>query len=85
MVKNQNNRQRIALHILEWHGGQDTGLYALGSSWFTKHEVPFNVVERAVSELIGIIRKDVPFPDTVTTATFKELKDLIAKIKRAVR
>lgn len=85
--KNLNNRQKLADHILQWSSDSKGGinLYALGSNWLTKHEVAPDVVERAIGELEALIRKEVPFPDAITAATIKELKGLIAKIKRSIQ
>lgn len=80
-----SKRQRLALRILDWHGGQDTGLYALGSSWFANHEVPLCVVNRACSELSRIAAKQVPFPETVTEKTITEVETLMTKIMIMVK
>jgi len=83
--KNLNNRQKLANHILEWSSDSRGGinLYVLGSNWLTKHEVPTQVVCNALREINAIIRKEVPFPETVTVATVKELEGLKAKIYKA--
>lgn len=41
----------LALRVLEWHGGQGTPLYAVGSSWFAGRDVSRDLVEQAASEL----------------------------------
>ena len=46
-----NNRQRLALHILEWHRGSETAMYNLGSSWFYNHEISTEVVYNAIREI----------------------------------
>lgn len=80
MSKNLNNRQRLAVHLLEWHGGQDTGLYALGSSWYAGRPVDFHTLSSACLELTKISKKEVPFPDTVSPAVIKEVLGLRRKV-----
>ena len=40
-----------ALRLLDWHGGEETAVYALGSSSFAGHKVPMFVAENALREL----------------------------------
>ena len=80
--KNMNNRQKLANHILEWHGGQGSGLYALGSSWLGNHSVDFRTISRACLELTSVSKKEVPFPVTVSKSDIKEVLDLRMKILR---
>lgn len=41
----------IGAKLLEYHGGQGTDLYAVGSSWNARRKVPRKYVEGAISEL----------------------------------
>src|SRR5262249_29614089 len=41
----------LALSILDWHGGQWSPSYAVGSSWLALREVPLLVAWEAVREL----------------------------------
>lgn len=40
--------------VLQWHGGQSSGLYAVGSSWLAGFRVPGGEVQRAWRELSNI-------------------------------
>ena len=77
-----NKRQRVAEHMLQWHGGMGSGLYALGSHWHGGHEVTRDVVDRAIAEIDSVIRKEVPFPETISAADIRELEGLKKKIMR---
>jgi hypothetical protein len=37
--------------LLQWHGGQGSGVYAVGSTWLAKMPVPSCEVERAIEEM----------------------------------
>lgn len=41
----------LGLKLLDYHGGQGTALYAVGSSWFAGRAVPIDLVEDAAAEL----------------------------------
>lgn len=45
-----------ALKLLDWHGGQGTGAYALGSSSFAGRCVPVKYAEWALDELRDALR-----------------------------
>jgi hypothetical protein len=49
--------KRAGLKLMEWHGGQGSGLYALGSSWFSGKSVPADVLRSAWSELVRLNRQ----------------------------
>jgi hypothetical protein len=77
-----NNRQRLALHLLDWHGGQDSGLYALGSSWLNNHPVESSVIRQACEELTKISEKQVKFPETISKSDIREVLLLKVKVLR---
>lgn len=43
--------KRLALRVLDWHGGQSRPTYAVGSSGFADRCVSKDLVRRAASEL----------------------------------
>jgi len=45
------NLRELGLKLLDYHGGQGTALYAVGSSWFAGRPVPVELVESAAAEL----------------------------------
>lgn len=45
------SENQFALALLDWHGGQGTGLYAVGSSLFAGHWPSFEQMVRAIREL----------------------------------
>ena len=49
--KKANSKKELALKLLEWHGGQASYLYSVGSSWFSEHDVPNESIEGAIFEL----------------------------------
>ncbi len=65
-----------ALKLLDWHGGQWSGAYALGSSSFAGRCVPVKYAERALDELRDALRS----PGRVTW-TKRESLHLINRIK----
>ena len=56
-----NSRKELAYKLLDWHGGQWSPLYSVGSSWSAGKDVPREIVEQAIQELEdniqGIISK----------------------------
>ena len=39
-----NYKRELALKLLDWHGGQGSDLYSVGSSWLANHDVPNDVI-----------------------------------------
>lgn len=77
------DRKQLALKLLDWHGGQWSGLYAVGSSWYTGHEVPMEEVQRADMELEKLINKEVNYPETMTDQDIAELMELRKQLNEA--
>jgi len=50
--------ENIAVRLLEWHGGQDTSTYSLGSSSLAGKAVPARIAVDAVSELRSLSDKE---------------------------
>lgn len=71
-----NNRNALALKLLEWHGGQSSDLYSVGSSWLAGANVPIENVRGAILELGDIINKKVNFPDPITPEIQQEVMSL---------
>lgn len=72
-------QKSLAIHLLEWHGGQGSGLYAVGSCMLSDVERGFDydpkdnkghagesgAVARALRELRNL-KQDAAFPASVT-------------------
>lgn len=43
--------KRLGLRVLDWHGGQFTPTYAVGSSFYAGHSVPEDTLKSAIAEL----------------------------------
>lgn len=43
--------KRLALKLLEWHGGQGSALYAVGSSGYVGRPVSVELIVKAANEL----------------------------------
>lgn len=79
------NRQRLAEHILQFHGGGSSYMYQLGSSWYGNHEVGPAVITGAIKEIDDYIQGNVNFPEAITKADIREIKALKEKIVRAIK
>ena len=86
---NYNNQQGqqakmdIANDLLDWHGGQSSGLYSVGSSWLAGHfDVPEENIKLAILELDDLINKKVNYPDTMTEQDIIELKQLKQRLQQ---
>ena len=51
VIKTASYKKQLALKILDWHGGQWSDLYSVGSSWLAGHDVPSENISGAISEL----------------------------------
>lgn len=49
MVKSPG--EKVALELLDYHGGGGSGIYAVGSTWLAKKPVPAKELVRAIAEL----------------------------------
>ncbi len=47
----------LAIRIMDWHGGQDSPSYAVGSTAFVDKEVPVHLVEETINEFSSVLRK----------------------------
>ena len=79
-----NSKKDLALKLLEWHGGQWSPLYSVGSTWLAGKEVPPNIIEDAIKELEDIVQKKVNYPDTVTEEDILEVKGLQNELKKEI-
>ena len=76
--KKANNKRDLALKLLEWHGGQWSDLYSVGSSWLAEHDVPNEKIVGAIKELEDKARNRVPYPQVGEEfeQNFKEIRQL---------
>lgn len=63
----------LSTTILDWHGGQSSPTYALGSSWYAGHGVTRDVL----SDAIGELEFNSTYPDNEEDAYSDELLELI--------
>ena len=88
MKDRHNNRQRLALHLLDWHGGQGSGLYAVGSTWLVNKPVSKGSLDKARLEIESLISRRVHAPSEVMKEARREnselrtLLSLLAKMER---
>lgn len=81
--------KRLALRLLEWHGGQSSGLYSVGSTLLadcmagrkTNWKTLRPSVERAIYELRGL-RKYANHPECVTEKDEAECNALASRLER---
>ncbi len=83
-ISQQLDSRGLASRILDWHGGQNSPLYALGSSWLAGKAVSDELVDQAILELEDIIQKRVNFPKTVTEQDVQEVKLLQQELKKTL-
>ncbi len=78
-----NNKRELALKLLEWHGGQNSYLYSVGSSWFAGRDVPNENIDGAIDELEDLARNRVPYPQVGEEfeENFKEIRWLQKQLR----
>ena len=78
-------RKELALELLEWHGGQWSPLYSVGSSWFAGKDVPNNIIEDAILELEENIQNIIKEPQAGRhedrDKSIRELRNLQDRLK----
>lgn len=77
-----SQRKQLALKLLDWHGGQWSPLYSVGSSWLAGRDVPSDVIQEAIQELEDIAQKKVNYPETVTEQNISEVRMLQEELKQ---
>jgi hypothetical protein len=83
--KYKNNKKELALKLLEWHGGQWSGLYSVGSMWLAGRELTDNEpIQRAIRELEDIAQKKVNYPETITDENIAEVRNLQNLLKQEI-
>lgn len=90
-------QKKIALSLLDWHGGQFTGLYAVGSCMLANandgrkyvpalhrghSEQPPYALRMAISELRDL-KKDAKHPECVTAKDEQECNALADQLEQA--
>lgn len=87
-----SSQKRLALALLEFHGGQSSGLYAVGSCMLSdsdklrayspdNHHGHAEAIRRAVSELRDM-KKDANFPECVTPRMERDANALADKLEK---
>ncbi len=82
-----NNKKQLALKLLEWHGGQSSDLYSVGSSWLAGRDIPNENIEGAIQELEDLARNRVPYPQVGEEfeENFKEIRQLQQSLRREMQ
>ncbi len=69
----------IGYRVMDWHGGQGTALYALGSSSIAGKRVPQSIVEDAISNLYYLAKKAKKRADKAELRNLGHLLDEVAE------
>ena len=78
----EERKKRLAVKLLEWHGGQSSPLYSVGSTWLVGKELTdSNIINNAIEELEDIVQKRVNYPETITNENIIEIKQLQKELK----
>jgi len=87
IIKSENYKKQLALKLLDWHGGQGSYLYSVGSSWLAMKDVPIENIEGAIKELEDLARNKVPYPQVGEQfeADFKEIRLLQKALREEMR
>jgi len=82
-----NNKKQLAIKLLEWHGGQFSDLYSVGSSWLANRDVPNENIRGAIRELEDLARNRVPYPQVGEEfeENFKEIRQLQQALKEEMQ
>ena len=83
-ISQQSDNRDLASRLLDWHGGQSSPLYALGSSWLAGKAVPDELVDRAIEELEDIAQRKVNYPQEVSEKDVQEVKLLQQELKNTL-
>jgi len=76
------DKQKLALRLLEWHGGQDTYLYSVGSCWYSNLEATKEAISGSIDEIDSLIRKKVLFPNGISAKDVKSLKCMKEQLQK---
>ena len=80
MVKSVKLTKMQASRLLDWHGGQGSAVYALGSSSHSGHGVPIAVARAAIMELEQDLKKK-PKPGFWSGWSARDKASLMQRIK----
>lgn len=75
-----NSKKELAYKLLEWHGGQSSPLYSVGSSWVADADVPIENIEKAIQELKDNIKGQGAYPQDVKQKNIFDLTILIGRL-----
>lgn len=78
---NVDSKKELAYELLQWHGGQTSPLYSVGSSWAAGKYVPTNIIEEAIAELEDLAQAKVNYPSAMTSKDIKEVRSLQGRLK----
>lgn len=79
--------KRLALQLLEWHGGQWSGVYAVGSTMLAaahRHLETCEIEPRYAAKAIRELRRlkaDANFPECVSAQDERECNDLAERLE----
>jgi hypothetical protein len=86
-VRDEHVMKRLALQLLNWHGGQSSGLYSVGSTMLARKseftadsEAMQTSIRRAISELRNL-KRDANFPECVTPRDEKACNRLADRLE----
>jgi hypothetical protein len=87
-----NTQKKLALALIDWHGGMSSGLYAVGSCMLSdsekgirystdNHPGHLDALKRAISEL-RTLKEKANYPEAVTAKDERECNALAAKLEK---
>lgn len=79
-----NDKENLALALLDWHGGQWSALYSVGSTWLAGKEVPTRSIENAIEEIENLIKKKVNYPDAISEGNIQDLTAIKNRLKQEI-
>lgn len=80
-----SDEHKIATELLEWHGGQGSDLYAVGSSWYAGHKVDALLVWNALWELKDAVRYYASRDDEEDQKTYESGSRLIDALEQQLK
>jgi len=92
-VMRNTDQKKLALALLDWHGGQSSGLYAVGSCMLSDaekgqlystllHQGHGSALLRAIRELRDL-KRDAKHPECVTPKDEQECNTLADQLEKA--
>ena len=76
-----DSKKELAYELMDWHGGMNSPLYGISSSWLAGKNVPVELIEEGVNELEELIEGKVNYPGEMSRRSITELRNLQGRLK----